>query len=239
MPFETAPFESLTASELDAFKQKDGKLHLFSNIGCPYGHRALWTAVEVNAPFHVVEVSLTDPPAAYSEKFNRYGTVPYLLSNGSPVYESAIIAQYLDTKHGGGELFRRSNPEEAALTQLAAAKFEAGPLYQLLRKFSDENVAELKESLAEVEAVYRVNGADYRAKGPYLLGKTLSNAEILTSTVLFRFEIVLKHYHNFDLLSDFPLVAAALAAVKTRPAFQQTIREPQLYIDMYAKFVAK
>ncbi|ETW08872.1 hypothetical protein H310_01367 [Aphanomyces invadans] len=239
MPFESTPFESLSEAELDGFKQKDGKVHLFNNIICPFGHRALWTAVEANAPFHVVEVSLADMPAAYIERFNRFGTVPYLLSNGTPIYESAIIAQYLDTKFGNGEIFRHHDPEEAALSQLAAAKFEVGPFYQVLGNASDENVEALKETLTDVETIYRVHAAAYRSSGPFLLGSKLGGAEILIVPFLFRFEILLKHYRNIDLLSGFPLLQAVLAAARTRSAFQDTIRDAQFYIDAYAKYANK
>ncbi|KAG9416660.1 Tudor domain-containing protein 1 [Aphanomyces cochlioides] len=178
-------------------------------------------------------------PAAYIEQFNRYGTVPFLLSNGYSIYESAIIAQYFDTKYGGGELFRHNDPEEATLAQLAAAKFEVGAFYGVLRNPSEANLAELKDTLDEVEKIYRENAAAYRSKGPYLLGNKLSSAEILTVPFLFRFDILLKHYHNHDLLDGYPLLKAALEASKTRPAFQETVREPQLYIDVYAKYVEK
>ncbi|RQM19845.1 hypothetical protein B5M09_000630 [Aphanomyces astaci] len=239
MPFESTPFESLSESQLDAFKQKDGKLHLFNNIICPFGHRALWTAVEAHAPFHVVEVSLADMPAAYIEKFNRFGTVPYLLSNGSPVYESAIIAQYVDTKFGNGELFRHHDPEEAALSQLAAAKFEVGPLYRALGGTSVHNVAALKETLGDVETIYRVHAKEFRSSGPYLLGSKLSGAEILIVPFLFRFDILLQHYRGYTLLDGFPLLQGVLAAAKARPAFQDTVREPQFFIDAYAAYANK
>ncbi|KAF0711502.1 Aste57867_5242 [Aphanomyces stellatus] len=176
-------------------------------------------------------------PSAYIENFNRYGTVPFALSNGQPIFESAIIAQYIDSKFGGGALFRHNNPEEAALAQLLAAKFEAGPFYRVLGTFNDENVASLKELLGEVERIYREDAAAYRTKGPYLLGDKLSSAEILTATVLYRFEILLQHFRKFDLLEGFPLLKAALKAVLARPAFQATSRGPEVYIEHFAKFV--
>ncbi|KAF0690413.1 Aste57867_18145 [Aphanomyces stellatus] len=237
--FESAPFESFSATQLDAFKQPDGKFHLFNNIICPFGQRALWTAIEAKAPFHVVEVSLAAMPPAYIDAFNRYGTVPFALSNGHPIFESAIIAQYIDTKYGGGALFRHNNPEEAALAQLATAKFEVGPFYKTLGTASEDNVAELKDTLGDVERIYRENAAAFRTKGPFLLGEQLSSAEILTMPFLFRFDILLKHYRNLDLLPSYPLLAAALHAAKARAAFQESVREPQYYIDAYAKYANK
>ncbi|KAG9416663.1 Tudor domain-containing protein 1 [Aphanomyces cochlioides] len=237
MTIEATPFESYSDDQLASFKQRDGKLHLFNHFKCPFGHRALWTAVESSAPFELINVDLGNVPPAYMDNFNRYGTAPFLLSNGFPIYESAIIAQYLDAKFGHDDLFLRDRPEEATLAQLAAAKFESGPFYRMLRTGSEESAADLKEMLDEVEKIYREHAAEYRSLGPYLLGDKLSSAEILTVPFLFRFEILLKHYRNHDLLDGYPLLTAVLKAAKVRPAFQDTIREPQFYIDAFASYV--
>ncbi|KAF0715378.1 hypothetical protein As57867_003053, partial [Aphanomyces stellatus] len=175
--YSSIDYTSIPEDQLDALHSSP-KLHLFNNIVCPFGHRALWTAAEVNAPFQVIEVSLKDKPASYKEKFNRYGTVPYLLDNGFAVYESAIVAQYLDTKFNDGNLHRAKDPQAASLAQLAAAKLEIRPFYVALRTGDDAAKAELKAVLTEIETIYRDHAKAFRAQGPYLLGAELSSAEI-------------------------------------------------------------
>ncbi|EQC25533.1 hypothetical protein SDRG_16590 [Saprolegnia diclina VS20] len=236
----TVAYTSLSDAELDALKT-DGKVHLFNNIGCPFGHRALWTAAEVDAPLTVYEIGLyAGMPPSYVEKFNRYHTVPFLVHEGYPVYESAIVAQFLDTKYNDGKLHNRDSPERAALAQLAQAKFEAGPFYALLRNQDpakkDKLEANLRDSLGELEKIYRDHAADFRADGPYLLGADLSSAEINIVPFLFRFKHVLGHYRDFDVTKGFPLLTAAYEAAIARPAFKLTVRDPEYYINAYAKY---
>jgi len=235
-------YSSLGEDELNAMLTTEGKLQLFNNLICPFGHRAWWSAVEVQAPFRYVEVSLSDMPQSYIEKFNQYGTVPFMLDNGFPVYESAIVAAYLDSKYNHGKLQQQHDPQRASLVQLACAKLEIGPFYQLLRAQEandrSEKEAEVKESLSAVEQIYRENARMFRAKGPFLLGDVLTLAEINIMPFLFRFEILLKHYRQFELLKDFPLLAAALDASKARPAFKTTTRDAKVYIDGYAKYAS-
>jgi glutathione S-transferase len=163
-----------------------------------------------------------------------------MLDNGFPVYESSIIATYLDSKYNQGKLQQRQDPQLASLVQLASAKLEVGAFYRLLKNqdasSQSEREAEVKESLSAVEQIYRENARVFRAKGPYLLGDALSMAEINIMPFLFRFEILLKHYRQYELLKDFPLLTAALAASKARPAFEATSTDGQVYIDGYAKF---
>ncbi|KDO18371.1 hypothetical protein SPRG_16151 [Saprolegnia parasitica CBS 223.65] len=240
MTFEITDFNTLSAADRASLKTKDGKVHLFNNLICPFGHRALWSAVESNAPFHMIDVSLASMPEAYITEFNRYHTVPFLLDDGTSIFESAIIAQFLDVKYNGGKLHQRDHPEHAALAQLAQAKLEIGPFYGLLRNQDPAKKegfeADIRETLDELEKIYREHAAEFRAKGPYLFGDQLSSAEINIIPFFFRFQIILKHYRDFELLKGYPLLTAAYEAAVERPAFKQTIKEPEFFINAYAKY---
>ncbi|OQR91359.1 hypothetical protein ACHHYP_04753 [Achlya hypogyna] len=242
MSLSYVEYTSLTDAELASLKTKDGKVHLFNNFVCPFGHRALWAAAETNVPTQVINIDLNDMPASYVANFNRYHTVPFLLDNGNAVYESAIVAQFLDAKYNAGAIHNRDFPEHAALAQLVQAKFEAGPFYGLLRNKDPSKKAELEQnlrsSLSELERIYREHASDYRSKGPYLLGDKFSSAELNIVTFLFRFKHILKHYRDFDILEGLPLLTAALEASEKRPAFKLTTKEPAFYINGYAKFAA-
>ncbi|KAF0713890.1 Aste57867_4170 [Aphanomyces stellatus] len=232
--YKTVDFTDLTATQLDGLLQADGKLHLFNGLIGPFGHRALWAAVEVGAPItDVIEINLGNPPPIYEEQFTRYGSSPFLLDNGQRIYESAIIAEYLDVKYGHGKLHRFEDPFESALAQLARDKVSPGPFYAFMQGRPGAEKS-LRAHLTELEQIWRENAKAYRVKGPYLLGDKLSSAEINVIPFLFRFEVLLPHYQNgFQLLADYPLLNAALQAVKARPSFQETIREADFYIKGY------
>ncbi|OQR96383.1 hypothetical protein THRCLA_07306 [Thraustotheca clavata] len=240
MSLNIIEYISLTESELASFKTRDGKVHLFNNLVCPFGHRALWTAVEAGVPFDMINIDLNNMPDSYVENFNRYHTVPFLLDNGYPVFESAIVAQFVDAKYNNGDLHCRDNPEQSALAQLAMAKFQAGSFYGLLRNQdmtkTQQFQNDINEALQDVETIYRDNAAEFRSKGPYLLGDKISSAEINIMTFLFRFDFLLKHFRNFDILKDVPLLKAALDASVQRRAFQLTAREPEFYIKYFDKY---
>ncbi|KAH9125752.1 hypothetical protein LEN26_005342 [Aphanomyces euteiches] len=235
--YPSTDFANYSNEELDAFHKEDGKLRLFNNISCPFGQRALWTAIEVNAPFEVVEVSLANMPDSYAEKFNRYWTVPYLLDNGFPVYESAIVAQYLDAKYNNGALFRRDDPKASSLAQLVVAKFEARPFYVYTSSGDEKAKEEVLETVKELETIYSQNAKAYRSQGPYLLGAELSSAEIIISPFLYRFEALLSHYRKLDIFVEAPVLKAAFEAVKAHPTFQRTIRPTSYHIEQYASRV--
>ncbi|ETV90354.1 hypothetical protein H310_14846 [Aphanomyces invadans] len=226
-------YASLSDEQLDAL-HKSPNLYLFSNINCPYAQRALWTALEVNAPCRVVEVSLANQPDSYGQKFNRFETVPFLLDNGFPVYESAIVANCLDAKYNNGRLQRKDDVQASTVAQLVIAKFDALPWYQYLRTGDEKAKVEGKENLQVVETIFTVNAKAYSEHGPYLLGADLSSAEINLFPFFYRLEILLGHYRQLDFLADYPTLKAAFDAAKSRKAFQQTIRVPEYHIQQFA-----
>jgi glutathione S-transferase len=108
----------------------------FGNRICPFAHRAFWAAAElgVDAQWTYVHIDLGPrKPAWFSAAVNPAGTVPCLFSDGQPVFESLIVAEFLSDRQGGALL-----PADAytrALARLAIAKFDEtckGPLYGLL-----------------------------------------------------------------------------------------------------------
>ncbi|KAH9125843.1 hypothetical protein AeMF1_003610 [Aphanomyces euteiches] len=232
-------YNSVPLDHLESFLLTDGKLHLFNYIGCPYGHRAIWTAIEVNAPFQVVEVSLANKPPSYTEKFNRYGTVPFVLDNGFAVYESAIVAQYLDLKFGDGHLHRVKDPQAASIAQLAAAKFDTQPFFAFMATGDEAAETKMKASLDELEMIYRDDAKAYRDQGPYLLGAQLSSAEINIVPFFHRLNLALVHFRKYDLLANHPLLEAAFDAVQARPSYQRSIASDDVYIQIMTNYVRK
>ncbi|EQC38115.1 hypothetical protein SDRG_04545 [Saprolegnia diclina VS20] len=236
-------YDTLSANELEALKTSRG-LTLFNNTVCPLAHRALWTATEVQAPLaRVIEVPIhAAMPASYIANFNRFRSVPCLLDDGVTVYESMIVAQYLDAKFNGGKLFVADDPAAAALANLVVAQFDIVPsIFAFLRNKDTTKDDELKAlvfaGVAGLERIYQEDAAAFRSRGPYLLGDRLSQAEIALVPYLFRFSLILRTYRRVELLYACPLLAAALDAATQRPAFQAATRETDVYLAAGAKIV--
>lgn len=188
----------------------------------------------------MIDVPLNGMPAAYGKHVNRYETVPCLYDEGVPVFESAIVAEYLDAKFGNGQLFCRDAHFMSSLHRLVSSKFEIGAFYGLLSDKDGMKRAtlegEIHQTLTELETIYSVNAAQYRADGPYLLGSRFSAAEIMIMPFLYRFNAVLAHYRGFDVLGKYPLLRAAFEASKLRPAFKASCRDEKFFIESYASY---
>ena len=79
------------------------KLRLVSFKICPFVQRAVITLKYRNVPFEITYIDLKDPPDWFQE-ISPLGKVPVLLVDDSPLFESAVINEYLDEITGGGLL---------------------------------------------------------------------------------------------------------------------------------------
>ncbi|RQM27076.1 hypothetical protein B5M09_002268 [Aphanomyces astaci] len=234
--YRSINYATLTDDQIVALTKPDGKLNYFNCVVCPFAQRALWAALEVQAPIDtVIELNVFNLPPSYSQLVNRYGNVPHLIHDGTHVYDSALIVNYLDVTFGRGKLGRRDTPKLAALTDLLTLKTSYVPLYNYL-SHQNETDAPVRALLSELETIYRDHAKAHRANGPFLLGANVSTGDINLIPWLFRFEILLAHYKAYTLLpeKDFPLLKAALEAAKALPTFQQTVKDSSIYIQAYS-----
>src|SRR5919202_1584729 len=88
---------------------------LYSTQQCPYARRTRIVLHEKQIDFDINEVDLRNK----SEEFLRvspYGKVPVFVRNGTTLYESNIVNEYLDEVYKGPQLMP-SNPEQRALAR--------------------------------------------------------------------------------------------------------------------------
>ena len=71
------------------------ELELVSHYLCPYVQRSRIVLAEKSVPHTLNFIDLADKPDWFL-KFSPLGRVPVLLVDGQPVFESAVIAEYLD-----------------------------------------------------------------------------------------------------------------------------------------------
>ena len=70
-------------------------LTLVSHALCPYVQRAAIVLLEKAVPFERLWVDLADKPAWFTA-ISPLGKTPVLLVNDDPIFESAVICEYLD-----------------------------------------------------------------------------------------------------------------------------------------------
>src|SRR5215472_16829709 len=132
----------------------------------PFVRKVLVQAMETGLASKIEQVpTVTSDPASGLVKENPLGKIPSLtLDDGSALYDSPVICEYLDSLHGGAKMFPASGPARwTALRRQATADgiLDAAILrrYELLRpenvRWSDWDAgqtAKVKGALAALEA---------------------------------------------------------------------------------------
>ena len=127
---------------------------LYNTQMCPYARRTRIVLYEKGIDFEVHEVDLGNK----SEEFlsvSPYGKVPVLSVDGTSLYESNIVNEYLDEVHEAPRLMPES-PEERALTRswMCFADDYFFPFIFRIRMgaqrgFSEEQIQEAREKLQD------------------------------------------------------------------------------------------
>ncbi|XP_066147819.1 pyrimidodiazepine synthase-like [Euwallacea fornicatus] len=99
-----------------------GKLRLYSNRFCPYSQRVILVLDAKKIAYDVVNINLYSKPDWYYDK-SPFGKVPAIeLENGDVIYESLIIADYLDEKYRAN-ILHSSDPLQKAKDRLLIEQF--------------------------------------------------------------------------------------------------------------------
>ncbi|WP_116140160.1 glutathione S-transferase family protein [Trinickia diaoshuihuensis] len=69
--------------------------HLVSHVLCPYVQRAVIVLIEKGVPFERTDVDLSARPDWF-RNISPLGKTPVLVVDGEPIFESAVICDYLD-----------------------------------------------------------------------------------------------------------------------------------------------
>jgi len=136
-----------------------GKLRLYSNRFCPYSQRVMLVLDAKKIAYDVVNINLYSKPDWYYDK-SPFGKVPALeLENGEVLYESLIIADYLDEKYKAHQLHSH-DPLQKAKDKLLIEEFNrvVNTMYKALMGIG-------RPSLEEDEAVANGLGSFERELG--------------------------------------------------------------------------
>ena len=120
-------------------------LTLISHKLCPYVQRAVIALEELNIDYQRVDIDLGNPPDWFL-KLSPLGKVPLLMvDNTTLLFESAVIAEYLNERGAGGLLASAALPRarQRAWIEFASATLDnIGALYSASGNTSFERVAD-------------------------------------------------------------------------------------------------
>lgn len=168
---------------------------LVSHVLCPYVQRAAIVLAEKGLPFERRDVDLADKPDWFLA-LSPLGKTPLLLVDGEhPLFESAVICDYLDEVHGP-----RLHPEaplerarHRAWVAFASALLDGIAVFY---NAADESALEaarcaLRQRFAQLEAVL----PDGAGAGPYFAGTRFAIVDAA-------FAPAFRYFETFDALGD-------------------------------------
>ncbi|GLG98826.1 hypothetical protein R5R35_002494 [Gryllus longicercus] len=163
-----------------------GKWRLYSMRFCPYAQRVHLVLDAKKIPYDVVYINLTEKPEWIYDK-SPQGKVPVIECDGETLYESLVIADFLDEKYQGRPLYPKDLVKKAK-DKILIEHFHSviGSLYKI-SKFNASSEEYLDDFLAgldvyEAELVKRGKpffGGDKPGMVDYMIWPWCERADML------------------------------------------------------------
>ena len=193
-------------------------LQLISHSLCPYVQRAAIVLAEKKQPFKRIDIDLANKPDWFMA-ISPLGKTPVLLVGDQPIFESAVICEYLDDTllpalHPQDALERaqhRSWMEFGSSILNAIAGFYNAPSHDQLGVMA-KNIHRKFEQLESV-----------LADGPYFAGNSFSMVDAVFGPV-FRYFDVFDRIGEFGFFDDTPKVIAWRTALAKRASVRAAAR---------------
>jgi glutathione S-transferase len=194
-----------------------GMLLLVSHALCPYVQRAAIVLAEKDVPFERRDIDLANKPEWFL-RLSPLGKTPVLVVDGEPIFESAVICEYLDET-----TLPRLHPEDALARARHRAWMEFGS--QVLNGIGafynapDESTLharanDLRNRFERLEAQL--------GKGPWFGGRAFGMVDAVFGPV-FRYFDVFDDFGEFGLWADLPKVQKWRAALAQRPSVMRAV----------------
>lgn len=203
-------------------------LRLISHKLCPYVQRAVIALTEKGVPFERIDVDLANKPDWF-KAVSPLGKTPVLLVGDTPVFESAVILEYLEDTaapalHPADPLARA---EHRAWIEFGSAILnDIWGLYTAADEaaFAAKGEA-LRTKFLRVEA---------RLQAPWFDGERFSLLDAVFGPV-FRYFDAFDRIGDFGFLAGLPKVTAWRAALAARPSIRTAVSPeyPALLWDFY------
>jgi len=181
-------------------------LVLVSHHLCPYVQRAAIALLEKGAAFERREIDLADKPDWF-RAISPLGKTPVLLVDGRPLFESAIIADYLDETRAP-----RLHPDDAFERARHRGWIEvASAILNDIAGFYNAPDAATLAAKRDAMAAKFARVEEALGVGPYFAGAGFSLVDAA-------FGPVFRYFDVFDAVADFAVFAATPKVLKWRQA---------------------
>ena len=196
-------------------------LTLVSHLLCPYVQRAAIVLAEKGIAFERINIDLANKPDWFLQ-ISPLGKTPVLLVNGQPIFESAVICEYLEETTPGP--LHPLNPVARAQHR-GWMEFGSAVLNAIAGFYATPDDDQLVAKSADIAARFRQmeDALTASAEGAYFAGAHFSMVDAV-------FGPVFRYFDVFDALDDFgffahtPKVRAWRAALAARPSVRDAVR---------------
>ena len=197
-------------------------LRLISHKLCPYVQRAVIVATEKKIPFERIDIDLANKPDWFLA-LSPTGKVPLLEvegedARGQVIFESAVIAEYLD-EIGNGERLLSSDPLERS-RERAWVEFGAAALADIYRLYTAADEASFEAERKQVQA--KIARLEDEIAGPWFSGDRFGLVDAAFGPV-FRYLDVFEWRLGRRLVKQPAKVRAWSEALAARPSVRAAV----------------
>ena len=192
-------------------------LTLVSHVLCPYVQRAAIVLAEKHVQYERRYVDLADKPPWF-RAVSPLGKTPVLLVGDTPIFESAVICEYLDET-----LAPRLHPADPLQRARHRAWMEFGSavLNTIGAFYNAPDAAALSARRDELAARF-VQLNDALSDGPYFAGREFSLVDAVFAPV-FRYFDVFETFQDFGVFEQAPKVRAWRARLAQRDSVRGAV----------------
>lgn len=210
---------------------------LISATPSPYARKVRIALIEKGLPFELITEVPWDA-TTQTPKYNPLEKLPILICpDGTSVYESRFILEYLELKHPEAPLLPGDVDGIIAAKRLEVLCDGACDAFVLLfmerarapdkqsGPWMDRQRRKIDGGLKEIE---RLTGGRDPAKGAFAVGNNFSLGDIAAGTV---FKYLSVRWPDYDMRTAYPALAAFSDALEQRSSFKATVPVPQKISD--------
>jgi len=207
------------------------KLTLISHHLCPFVQRAAIALLEKDVPFERRNIDLSNKPDWFL-KLSPLGKVPLLLvDNETVLFESAVIAEYINDITGGDLLASDALARSRQRAWIEFASTTIGSIGKLYTARDKDAFDSARAALSDKWQTLEDNLGD----GPYFSGENFSLVDAAFAPV-FRYFDVIEMLSDIDFFVDVPKVRAWRNILATKPSVQRAVSEdfPMRLLQFFA-----
>ena len=232
---QTPQRRAVTRAEASPAGAPPSRLTLYTNRLCPYAQRVAFALAAKGVAHDAVGIDLRNKPAWYTSLVPG-GKVPalHLPDEEAPRVESLALLRLIEDAFPGPRLVPEGG---AAQTEALFALCDDVWVRRGYAVLSDAvaSPAQLAAAFADVAAP--VEAALASSGGPFLLGASLSLADVAFAPFTERYALAFRELRGWDLLAARPALAAWHAAVAALPAFAASQAPRGELLELYRMFL--